>query len=129
MNKINTRAVGDKGEEVACTYLQQKGYTVLCRNYTCKGGEIDIIASKGEYLVFAEVKLRSGRQASERGAAFAVDAVKAARMCKAVRTFVDEYRDNLLVSSLKPRIDVLEVYKNGNNIDIRHSQTCLLEEY
>lgn len=34
------------------------GYRVLHRNYRIRGGEIDIIARSGEYLVFIEVKTR-----------------------------------------------------------------------
>lgn len=53
------RAVGDEGEEIACRYLAEKGYTILRRNFKGRHGEIDIIAAKGEYLIFAEVKTRT----------------------------------------------------------------------
>ena len=53
---MNTKATGDYGEEKASQYLIQKGYTILARNWRTKTGEIDIIASKDEVIVFAEVK-------------------------------------------------------------------------
>ncbi len=56
--KIDKRSVGNQAETLACTYLQDLGYTILTRNYTIRGGEIDIIAQKGEWLVFVEVKAR-----------------------------------------------------------------------
>ena len=47
------------GEEIATTIMHQKGYQILENNYRCKIGEIDIIASNNEYLVFIEVKTRT----------------------------------------------------------------------
>lgn len=49
---------GSLGEKLACEYLQKLGYKILERNYRIRGGEIDIIARDGEYLVFIEVKTR-----------------------------------------------------------------------
>ena len=45
-------------EEVARRYLEDRGYGVLETNYTCRRGEIDLIAQEGETLVFVEVKQR-----------------------------------------------------------------------
>ena len=45
-------------EEVARRYLEREGYTVIETNYTCRRGEIDLIAQEGEVLVFVEVKQR-----------------------------------------------------------------------
>jgi putative endonuclease len=49
---------GNKGEDLACQYLKKQGYQILERNFRIRGGEIDIIAQDGEYLVFVEVKTR-----------------------------------------------------------------------
>ncbi|MCX7817005.1 MAG: YraN family protein [Syntrophales bacterium] len=51
--------VGHRGEEEAVKFLTRKGYRILERNYRCPLGEIDIVASDGSTLVFAEVKSRS----------------------------------------------------------------------
>lgn len=48
--------IGCLGEDIAVKYLENKGYTVKCRNYLKKYGEIDIIAQKGKILHFIEVK-------------------------------------------------------------------------
>jgi putative endonuclease len=50
--------IGKKGEDVASEYLINNGYSILERNFTCKIGEIDIIAKKGKSLIFAEVKAK-----------------------------------------------------------------------
>jgi putative endonuclease len=53
---LNSRQVGSSGEDRAAAYLVQQGFTILCRNWRTKRGEIDIIATKNDILVFAEVK-------------------------------------------------------------------------
>ncbi len=54
--KTATKEIGDKGEDIAAKYLQEKGYTLLQRNYRLRIGEIDLIAEKQGVLVFCEVK-------------------------------------------------------------------------
>jgi len=48
--------VGKLGEDLACKYLEGKGYKVIGRNYLKKWGEIDIITKKGSKIHFIEVK-------------------------------------------------------------------------
>jgi putative endonuclease len=54
-------SVGNKGEDLACDYLEKLGYKILDRNYRIRGGEIDIIATDKNILVFIEVKTRYSR--------------------------------------------------------------------
>ncbi len=55
---------GNKGEEAACRYLQRHGYQVLDRNRRLARGELDIVALKGDILVFVEVKAHKQRETS-----------------------------------------------------------------
>jgi len=55
MEYIN-KEIGQKGEEIACYYLEQRGYEILKRNYYDRVGEIDIIAYKEYVIHFVEVK-------------------------------------------------------------------------
>ena len=60
MCSTSTRSLGRYGEDLACKYLQAKGYKILKRNFRCRRfGEIDIVASKAEVLSFIEVKTRA----------------------------------------------------------------------
>ncbi len=56
---MNTRSIGNKGEDIATDYLKKHGYKIVERNYNCTFGEIDIVAKQGAYIVFIEVKSRS----------------------------------------------------------------------
>ena len=49
---------GRQGEHLAVGHLKSLGYRILCRNYRCPLGEIDIIARHRGVLVFVEVKSR-----------------------------------------------------------------------
>ncbi len=51
-----TQKIGEIGENLACKKLKLLGYTILERNYTKQGGEIDIVAKKAKKLYFIEVK-------------------------------------------------------------------------
>ena len=48
--------IGKKGEDVACTFLERKGHTILDRNFRMKFGEIDVISEKQGKTYFSEVK-------------------------------------------------------------------------
>ncbi len=51
---------GKEGEDLAVKFLEEKGYTIVERNYRHQRSEIDIIAAENEVLVFVEVKYRIG---------------------------------------------------------------------
>lgn len=53
---MNTRKIGNEAEDAVCSYLSNKGYSILARNYFCRVGEIDIIAVKEGILCAVEVK-------------------------------------------------------------------------
>jgi putative endonuclease len=52
-------ARGKIGENVAAKELKRQGYRILLRNYSCRIGEIDLIAEKKGTLVFVEVKSKT----------------------------------------------------------------------
>ena len=58
MEKYN-KVLGNCGEDAAVKYLKKNKYIVTERNFNVRGGEIDIIAKKGGYVIFVEVKTRT----------------------------------------------------------------------
>ena len=59
-------SVGQRGEDIAVEYLKNHGYKVLDRNFKSRRwGEIDIVATKDDVLVFIEVKTREGTKYGE----------------------------------------------------------------
>lgn len=95
--------IGHWGERLAAEYLQKKRYRIVGANYRCRMGEIDLIAEKGKYLVFVEVKLR-------RSSAFAearefVDRRKQERILTAASLYLSQNE-----TEKQPRFDVIEIY-------------------
>jgi putative endonuclease len=52
-------AVGQYGQRIAEQHLTDAGLIVIARNWRCADGELDIVATEGDVLVFCEVKTRS----------------------------------------------------------------------
>ena len=52
--------VGKFGERAALAFLKNKGYKILETNLSTPFGELDIVARKGRFRVFVEVKTRAG---------------------------------------------------------------------
>lgn len=59
-NKIQNYKKGREGEEIAREFLIKKGFKLIESNYSNMLGEIDIIMSDKDWLVFVEVKLKIG---------------------------------------------------------------------
>jgi len=59
MKKYNRRK-GQMGEKMARLFLEDKGFSFIEANFFMRGGEIDLIMSHGDFLVFVEVKLKIG---------------------------------------------------------------------
>lgn len=59
---IDRKRIGAWGERVARDYIAKLGYRIIDTNFRCREGEIDIIAEKGEQLVFIEVRARTGSE-------------------------------------------------------------------
>jgi putative endonuclease len=60
-DRRRNRTFGNFGERVAASHLESHGYQIVERNWSCRLGEIDLIASRGDDLVFVEVRSRKGR--------------------------------------------------------------------
>ena len=56
------KAFGSWGEQLAADYLQNLGYEIVCRNYRCRYGELDLVCRKEAIWCFVEVKARRSTQ-------------------------------------------------------------------
>lgn len=54
--KKANKAKGNFIENHAAAYLMRQGYEILARNYSYRGGELDIVAQDNDTTVFVEVK-------------------------------------------------------------------------
>ncbi|MCD8087938.1 MAG: YraN family protein [Oscillospiraceae bacterium] len=97
------KLLGAFGEDVACRYLRRHGYKITGRNFSCRFGEIDIIAQNRYYIVFAEVKLRRSGEFAR--AMEYVTEDKQRRVIMAAELWLSQNP-----VSRQPRFDVLEVY-------------------
>ncbi|MFQ5518513.1 MAG: YraN family protein [Mariprofundus sp.] len=91
---------GQAGEELAASYLQRRGYTILGRNVRLGRGELDIIARHGELLVFIEVKSHKSRQSG----LLAVHPDKCARLQSAAETWLSRHPNYI---GLQCRFDLM----------------------
>jgi putative endonuclease len=57
------QALGTRGEELAATHLERRGWRIVERNFRTRAGEIDLIAARGGTLAFCEVKTLVARRA------------------------------------------------------------------
>jgi putative endonuclease len=71
-------ALGAQGEACAVAHLLRRGYRILARNARCGGVELDVIAARGNLVVFIEVKTRRSQRLGP--PELAVDARKQARI-------------------------------------------------
>ena len=88
---------------MAARYLQKKRYKLIASGYRCRYGEIDLIVSNREYLVFVEVKLR--RSAGFATAREYVNFRKQDRIRMTASIYLSRFP-----TRLQPRFDVIEVY-------------------
>lgn len=96
--------VGRLGEDIAVKYLENKGFSVIERNYLKKCGEIDIIAKKAGITHFIEVKSVSESPDSRLG--------RSENCGKNVSHVMDKYRpeDNLHQYKLKRLSRTIQLY-------------------
>ena len=117
----NKKVCGDWGEDRAARYLRLHGYRILERNFRCRQGEIDIIAAKGGFVVFVEVKQRKNADFGQ--AREFVTLTKQRRVIAAAELWILKNR-----CELQPRFDVIEIYApNGTGTlfpEIKHLENA-----
>ncbi|MEW6553238.1 MAG: YraN family protein [Actinomycetota bacterium] len=111
---MSKRELGMAGEDAACAFLRRKGYRIIDRNYRCRFGELDIVASRRGMTVFCEVKARSLGDFEE--VLGAVDAKRQGRMARAASHYLAERGGG----NTGCRFDVIALLKSGATWKIVH---------
>jgi putative endonuclease len=111
--------LGRRGEDEAVRYLERRGLVVLSRNWRCRDGELDVVATDATRLVVCEVKTRSGTRFGE--PAEAVTNRKAARIRRVTQAWLAAHK----VRWCEIRFDVVAVLMEpGRPATLRHYEAA-----
>lgn len=120
---VNRQQLGASAEGAAAAFLEQEHLTILLRNYRCRMGELDLVASAPDgTLVIAEVRMRSSN--SHGGAAASVNARKQQRIVRASRHLVTRHPR---LARCAIRFDVIDMRPEAGSYAInwiRHAFSC-----
>ena len=108
----SSKLTGAWGEALAAKYLRDKHYKIIAAGYSCRFGEIDLIAADRKYLVFVEVKLR--KSADFARAREYVDRRKQDRIRITASMYLSQNP-----TQLQPRFDVIEIYAPEGTATVR----------
>ncbi len=111
--------LGQKGEKIAKVFLKKLDYVIITQNYRCSQGEIDIIATDKNELVFVEVKTRCSKKYGE--AREAVNQYKKKHIKRAAMAYITKHKlENQWI-----RFDVIEIYMRDDKYSIYHIKNTL----
>lgn len=118
-----TNDIGDRGEDLAASFLQEAGYRMLERNYRFERNEIDLVCldpDKGGEVVFVEVKTRSGEKFGVPEASVTED--KQAAIIEVAQAYLHERK----LEGAPSRFDVVGILLTSDEPDIRHHKNAFL---
>lgn len=117
------QAQGRLGEALAKKYLEKQGYKIVARRFYTRFGEIDLVATRRNVLLFVEVKARHSQSF---GDAFeALTPTKLRHFQKAVAIFLQshsEFHRNwhwelgaiaVRYSDAKPQVELIKILPEG----------------
>jgi putative endonuclease len=107
------RTLGIDGESVAAQWYERQGYSIEARNWRCRAGELDIVATRRGELVVCEVKTRTSTRYGT--GAEAVDWRKQRTIRRVTSTYLAARRDRPPVGI---RFDVAVVTAHGRGFEI-----------
>jgi putative endonuclease len=101
-------ALGVLGEELAARHLERLGYDVVARRHRTRFGELDLIATDGDVLVFVEVKARRAGPTSPYDA---LDEAKQVQVRRMAAAYLHDERERPFYSEM--RFDAIAVTVDG----------------
>ena len=116
---MERKELGSFGENLALKFLKERKYKVLCVNYRCRYGEIDIVTMERDTLVFVEVKTRSSEKYGK-----GMEAVDYRKQKKIRRIAVNYLSENAIAFS-GIRFDVMDITVRGDTpLQIDHIENA-----
>lgn len=114
------KPLGRRGEEAAARYLRRRGYRIVGRGQSWKGGELDIVALHGETIVFVEVRTRQSDVPARPEES--VDLVKQRRLTRLAVGYLKRHR----LLDHPARFDVIAVVwpEGSRHPEIRHVENA-----
>jgi len=113
MNKSANKKKGDWGERIAEAYLIEKGYAIIKKQWHYSRYEVDLIAQKGNTLVFVEVKTRFSKDFGEPW--LAVNYSKQRKICRSADYYLRYFRVDA-----EPRFDIVSIVHAEGTTEITH---------
>ncbi len=110
----NRKTVGQLGEDEAAKYLKKNGYEIIERNYMISHSEIDIIAKNEKYIVFVEVRSKTGTQFGSPEDSMSNSKRRQVRKTAELYLLTNKYKEHQI------RFDFIGVVFENNNVKINH---------
>ena len=114
----STKEKGKEGEELAVSFLAEKGFEIVERNYRFGKGELDIIAREKDFLVFVEVK---SRESLEYG--LPEEAITKRKMAQ-IRKIAEAYLAEKSITNENIRFDVVAILFLNKEVTITHYENA-----
>ncbi len=112
------RDTGLRGEDIAARHLTAKGYRILSRNYRGGRCELDIIAEKGDTIVFCEVKTA---RTDRFGPSFTwVTPGKIRHIARAARDYILSHN----ITGRSFRFDIIGLDAGENGFEVTHIENA-----
>ncbi len=112
-NSTYNKELGNKGEDIACSFLKNKGFEIIKKNFRFQRlGEIDIIVRKGNLIIFVEVKSRKTPYFG--GTLYSINKRKKNTIKKIAAHFLSSHPD-LYTKDHMYRFDMISI--NNNAVD------------
>jgi putative endonuclease len=111
-------SLGKWGESQVAEKLMSEGYIIMERNWKMNHLEVDIIAARGEDIIFVEVKTRKDAMFNPLEA---MTPKKVGLLCRAADSYLRMHN-----IQLNPRFDVASVIGDGQTCSIEYIPNAFL---
>lgn len=114
---VTTREQGEYTENLACQYLEENGYKLIERNFSCRFGEIDLIMQHNNNIIFVEVRYRHNNNYGS-----GAESITTSKQSKIIKTASVYLQQHDKLNNYPARFDVISITgpietNNINNID------------